>query len=109
MALAKVERREKICVILSKGTKGRNGSHNNGLGGIPDNPCFIPLGKKYNLNLMLELKSKRGRLHGRQKRWYRDTAVQIPRDPDTAMAMIGEFQDVADKIKKVCKKEGIEL
>ena len=98
-----------ICALLSVGTKGRNGPHNNGLGGCPDNPCFIKIGKLFNLNLMMELKSKKGQLHGKQKAWSRDLNVHKVKDPDTAIELINKFEEVAVLIEKICIEKGIEI
>ncbi|MCP4651174.1 MAG: hypothetical protein GY853_13995 [PVC group bacterium] len=99
----------KVCALLSGGARGRNGKYNNGLAGCPDNPCFIRLGEKFNLNLMLELKSKKGRLHGKQKLWARDVAVNKMKDPDAVIKLVEEYIEVAEKIKKLCEEKGIEL
>jgi len=69
-------------------------------GGIPDNVCFIPIGDKYNLCLCLELKSAKGHLHGKQKHWEKELAVQISRDPDKTIETIKEFIKDADKEKR---------
>jgi len=68
-------------------------------GGIPDNICIIPINDKYNLCLALELKTKTGKLHGKQKHWSKDLAVQISRTPEDTMQIIDEFINEAERMK----------
>ncbi len=68
-------------------------------GGIPDNVCMIRINEKYNLCLAMELKTKTGKLHGRQKHWYKDLAVQISRSPEDTMEIINNFIKDAEKMK----------
>jgi len=63
-------------------------------GGMPDNVCLIPAGK-YCLALMMELKSAKGKIHGRQKHW---PAVQISRSPDETIEMVNQFIEDAEEI-----------
>ena len=64
-------------------------------GGVPDIVALEPIGK-YNLALLLELKTKTGKLHGKQKHW---TGNQISRDPDKTKKIIREFINDAKKLR----------
>ena len=68
-------------------------------GGIPDNICILPINEKYNLCLALELKTKTGKLHGKQKHWSKELAVQISRSPEDTMQIIDEFVKEADRLR----------
>ena len=59
-------------------------------GGMPDAIAFKK-GEKYNYALMLELKSKKGKLHGKQKHWNKEFNVEISRTPDDSIRIIEEF------------------
>jgi len=74
-------------------------------GGMPDNVCFIKISDTLNLALLLELKSKKGKLHGKQNTWYRDQAVQISRDPDTTITIVQSFIEDAEKLKEIINQE----
>jgi len=63
--------------------------------GQPDNICMIPISDKYCLCLNLELKSKQGSLHGKQKANARDYAWQVARSPEEAKRIIDEFEMAA--------------
>jgi len=68
-------------------------------GGLPDNICIIPINEKYNLCLALELKTETGKLHGRQKHWSKELAVQISRSPEDTMRIIDEFECEAERMR----------
>lgn len=68
-------------------------------GGIPDNICILPINEKYNLCLALELKTKAGQLHGKQKHWSKELAVQISRSPEDTMRIIDAFECETERIK----------
>ncbi len=76
-------------------------------GGIPDNICMIRINEKYNLCLALELKTKTGKLHGKQKHWYKDLAVQISRSPEDTMQIIDGFEKEAERMKGVLSGEDV--
>jgi len=69
-------------------------------GGIADNTCFIPITDKYSLCLHLELKTKIGKLHGRQKIEAQILPWQIARSTKEIEDIINKFQEDAKKIKK---------
>jgi len=60
-------------------------------GGMPDNMCIKKIDDKYNLLMALELKTKTGKLHGKQKTWEKEIAVQISRSPDETIKKVNEF------------------
>lgn len=60
-------------------------------GGMPDNMCIRRINDKYNLLMALELKTTKGRLHGKQKTWNKEITVQISRTPDDTIAKIKDF------------------
>jgi len=59
-------------------------------GGMPD-AIALKKGEKYNDALMLELKTKKGKLHGKQKDWDKEFNVEISRTPDDTIKIIEEF------------------
>lgn len=65
--------------------------------GMPDSIAIKPLKGKYNLALCLELKTEKGRLHGKQKRWAKELNVQISRSPEDTIKEIEEFYYTEDK------------
>lgn len=74
-------------------------------GGIPDNVCLIPITEKYNLALCLELKSATGKLHGKQKHWKKELAVQISRSTTETIGIIEEYLEEAAYLKEVYKNK----
>lgn len=60
-------------------------------GGMPDNMCVRKLNDKYNLLMALELKTAKGKLHGKQKTWEKEIAVQVSRTPDETIQKVNEF------------------
>ena len=69
-------------------------------GGIPDTLPMIRISDKYMLCAPIELKSRKGQLHGKQKHWEsKGIAVQISRSPDESIAMINSFIADAEKYK----------
>ena len=67
--------------------------------GIPDNTCFIPINDKYSLCLHLELKTRIGQLHGKQKEWARQLPVQVVRSTDEIKISIDKFIHDAGKLR----------
>jgi hypothetical protein len=68
-------------------------------GGIPDTLPMIRISDKYMLCCPIELKSAKGRLHGKQKHWEgRGIAVQISRSPEETIAIVTQFQKDAEKM-----------
>lgn len=64
-------------------------------GGMPDNCCFIPIGDRYSLCLHLELKSKAGKLHGKQKHgknWM------VARSPEEVREIVDRFEADAGRL-----------
>ena len=64
-------------------------------GGMPDIVALEPVGD-YNLALLLELKTERGKLHGNQKHWK---GKQISRDPDTTILKVRNFLEEAKRLR----------
>ena len=60
-------------------------------GGMPDNMLIKRIDDKYNLLMAQELKTATGRLHGKQKTWAKEIAVQISRSPDETIANVNAF------------------
>jgi ribosomal protein L44E len=60
-------------------------------GGMPDNMCIRRINDKYNLLMAVELKIEKGKLHGKQKNWYKEIAVQISRTPEETIAKVNDF------------------
>ena len=59
-------------------------------GGMPDNMCIRKFGK-YNLLMALELKTKTGQLHGKQKIWNKEINVQVSRTPEETIQNVNDF------------------
>ena len=68
-------------------------------GGIPDLQITAPINDKYNLCLMVELKSKVGRLHGKQIRNAKRQKWQISRSVDDTIRIIDEFRDEVVRLR----------
>lgn len=68
-------------------------------GGIPDSLPLIRVSDKYMLCAPIELKSAKGRRHGKQKHWEeKGIAFQLSRDPDTSIAIVEQFRKDAEKV-----------
>ena len=67
--------------------------------GMPDNMCIIPISDDYCLCLNLELKSKRGKLHGRQRPNAMRFAWQVARTHEEVQAIVEEYQKTAATIR----------
>lgn len=74
-------------------------------GGRPDNTCMEPIGK-YSLVLNLELKSKSGQLHGRQKRNSRNQPWQVCRSPEAVQETVEAFISDAKMLSELIQKYG---
>lgn len=59
--------------------------------GMPDNMCIRKLDDKYNLLMALELKTAKGKVHGKQKTWAKEISVQISRTPDETIQKVNDF------------------
>lgn len=68
-------------------------------GGMADNTCFIPISDKYSLCMHLELKSKKGQLHGRQKVQARKLPWQIARSQAEVEKIVQRFVADAESIQ----------
>ena len=84
-------------ILYRHANQGVKNAVSRGMGGHADNLVFIPINDKYSLCLHLELKSKKGKLHGRQK--TRKVPTQISRSPETTDKLLREFMAFATKIK----------
>ena len=83
-------------------------------GGLPDTLAMQKVNDKYMLCCPVELKSAKGKRHGKQKKWEeRGLAFQVSRSPDTNIKIIEQFQRDADIVRglfeaqalnKECKK-----
>ena len=73
-------------------------------GKLPDNFCFEKLTDKYLIALPLELKTKTGRLHGKQKKYARDYNWQISRSPDETIEIVNQFKADAELYTKYLKE-----
>jgi hypothetical protein len=69
-------------------------------GGIPDNVCIVPISKEYNLCLCAELKTEIGKLHGKQKQFEKEVAVQVLRSTQQNIDAINAYKKQIDKCKK---------
>ena len=77
-------------------------------GGLSDNTASIPISDKYSLTLHLELKSTKGKLHGKQKVMAKELPIQISRTPEESMKIIDSFIDEASWLKALLETKGIE-
>ncbi len=73
-------------------------------GGMPDNVVFAPIGEDYNLCMALELKTKTGKLHGKQKQWKKDINTKLSRDPDETIAIIEHFVETVRVANKALEE-----
>lgn len=70
------------------------------LAGIADNVGMIPINDKYSLCLNLEIKTKTGQLHGRQKINAKELSWQIARSVEEVQKIIEDFEKAAEKLKE---------
>lgn len=70
-----------------------------GLGGHADNICFIPIADDYCISLHLELKTKTGKLHGKQKANAKKLNWKIARSTKEIQDIIDKFEQDVEKIK----------
>jgi len=75
--------------------------------GMADNVCMIPISDKYSLCLCLELKSAKGKLHGKQKEKNAALAWQVSRSVDETIAIIDTFRSDAARFKKLAEGENV--
>ena len=68
------------------------------LGGWPDNMAFIPVSDRYCLACLIENKSDKGKLHGRQKIKAAELPYNIIRSDKEAEALIADFEHIAGLI-----------
>ena len=91
--------------IAWKATAGIKKWFRHALGGIPDSLCFIKVSDKYMLCAPVELKTKKGELHGKQKHWEgRGISVQISRSPEENIRIVEQFQVDAAEVRKFLHK-----
>jgi hypothetical protein len=76
----------------------------NRFAGATDNTVLIGLNEKYSLALSLELKSKKGKKHGKQKTVAKKIPVQESRTPEETMGIINQFIKDAEIIKSIIIK-----
>jgi hypothetical protein len=71
-------------------------------GGIPDTIALFPLGDKYMLACAVEIKTTKGKLHGKQKHWRKDTGMvaQISRGSDDNIRIIEAAELLAVKLRE---------
>jgi len=69
--------------------------------GMADNVCMIPISDKYSLCLNLELKSAKGKLHGKQKEKNAALSWQVSRSVDDTVRIVAEFKRDADRFRKL--------
>lgn len=70
-------------------------------GGLPDSIIFVPVkvgGFDFTMCLMLELKSKDGTMHGKQKRWHKRLPVYIGRTKPEVVQIMSEFLSIVDVV-----------
>jgi hypothetical protein len=75
-------------------------------GGIPDSLPMIKISDKYMLCCPIELKTAKGKRHGKQKHWEeKGIAVQISRSPEDNIAIVEQFQADANRIRCMLQEE----
>ena len=62
-------------------------------GGWPDNMVFLPLTDKYLIALPIELKTQKGRLHGKQVTMGFDMNYTVARDSEAILAAVEQFEN----------------
>lgn len=83
----------------SNATQGMKREISHYFAGWPDNIAFISLKPGICLALMLELKSKDGKLEKSQRKRDKKTPFVVSRTPEENIAYIEEFVKLADKLK----------
>lgn len=77
--------------------------------GWPDNMPFISISEKYHLCVMIENKSRKGRLTGKQRGMEKILNYQIPRSAEEGIKIINQFESDASILKiLIYKNIGIE-
>ena len=72
---------------------------NHVFGGLPDNLVLVPIpGTPYCLALCLELKTEKGRLHGRQKSEARKNNWTVARSLDEAVSAVEQAERTAQTL-----------
>ena len=75
------------------------------LAGWPDCTIIEPIkGTKYSLTLLVELKSKDGKLQGKQKKMAHALNYQVIRTPEKVIAEINEFLKFKDFLEEKIKE-----
>jgi len=70
-------------------------------GGIPDSLPMLRISDKYMLCCPIELKTAKGKLHGKQKHWEgQGIPVQVSRSPEQSIAIVRQFLADAEDMKK---------
>jgi len=91
--------------IAWKATTGIKVWFRGALGGIPDSLCFVPVSDKYMLCAPVELKTRKGKRHGKQKHWEsRGISVQISRSPEENIRIVEQLQTDAAEVRKFLHK-----
>jgi len=76
------------------------------LRGRPDNLCLIPVSEEYCLAMNLELKSNKGKLHGKQVTNSRRVPWVVARSVGRVSASIVTFKKRAESIRKWLETSG---
>lgn len=76
----------------------------NRFAGLPDVNISEGVNDKYTLGLHLELKSTKGKKHGKQKNVARRIPVQESRTPEQTMGAVCDYLEMVDIIKEVLKR-----
>lgn len=77
---------------------------NSQFAGMPDNTVLIDIGGGYLLGLPIELKSRTGKLHGRQKSAARVESWRVCKSPEAVEREIKEALRIADVVKEAIDK-----
>ena len=75
------------------------------LAGWSDLIPIIPITDKYGLVCLIECKSKKGKLHGKQKRMARELNYQIIRNDEQTIKEVNDFIKFSDDLKDKLKNE----
>lgn len=76
-------------------------------GGLPDTIALLPISDKYMLACPIELKTKKGKTHGKQKHWGHDGLIaQISRSPEQSIDIMKAFIMFAEKLKNQITQTG---
>ena len=68
-------------------------------GGLPDNLLLVKISDKYLLATGIELKTKKGALHGKQKHMAEELSYQISKSPEKSMEIVEAFLKEAERLK----------